>query len=205
MWMNGTTTKMMRHVLKRYGQVTIHDDYNYNRIPLIIQRIARLPPPPTLLIGLGGKQLDMIQQLERFAQEIRRTQQTEAFTRQFEMETARLTKILNDPSGDNEYLLFDFQFMLDTAGRFFYIDLDRGLKGKLKECKKCLDISSLAPGMEKLLFWLTQATSEDFLQLQQDFQEYQEAISNNSDGTIGNQTDFGKYFFQYMQKTIEVL
>lgn len=198
MRIDGTISAMMTNVLRRYGQVTIHGwEYNYNRIPLIVQRLAKVPLQPTFLIGLSeDKQHDMLSGgIEWFAQEIRRRQQTKAFETQFKTETRRLIRIMKDHSGDFMYLFFDFQLLLDTAGNFYYIDLDRDLKSPLEECEKCLNISSLEPGMEKLLFWLVQATAEDFLQLQL---SYQEAHNGSAAAPREN---FGEYFFQPIQAT----
>lgn len=126
-----STLILIQKVLKRYRQAhALNQDGTYQEGPWKWQQVRTVSQPNLVIGGTNVKQMAMLKEMESFAQEIRKRSNnynsSEAFARQFSVESKRLIKILDEPD-HGPYLLYDFQVMVDTEGRFYYTDLERAI------------------------------------------------------------------------------
>ncbi|KAL3935499.1 MAG: hypothetical protein SGARI_002951 [Bacillariaceae sp.] len=152
----------MLDVLKDYGPPK-------KSLPIVVTPVKKVPSP-NLLVKLqndGPKWTK--KRIPKFARLLRRQYygRMEQFRDTFAQEIKRLMQIVRDPK--YLHLMMDFQFLLGTDGRIYYIDFERAALSKhppvsaFKQRYKNLEAS-----LQRMLFWLTENDDDTFAKLEDD-------------------------------------
>ena len=165
----------MMAVLFAYNHLYYKHSFDDGR-NLIVQKI-RMTPNPSVLIGLcklidGNQNLAKNhRKIEEMGSLVREHGDMESFHETYKQELEKTLQIMKD---QRYFSLFkDFQVVVDITGKFYHIDLDRGVRETYRSWKQRRWHRQLETGMYTVLDWFTEDTSLiDFTKRDHEYLEY---------------------------------
>jgi hypothetical protein len=139
---------------------------------IFVTAVLKVPTPHLLVKLHGNGPVQTKLKIPEFARRLRSEnrwngQSLQTFRRTFHTEVERLLRIVRDPNHLN--LMLDFQFLLDTSGRIFYIDFERASVQKHPPVSAFQErYANLEASLQRLSFWLTENEDESFAELEED-------------------------------------
>ena len=153
-------TPEMAYVLSKYtrqwGYQKQHLTFRLETQNIVLQRVHKVPSPSLTCAFTPRKGGSMLQRMPEFIKQI---PDPAAFAKQFLIEQDRTYKIMKAYS----QLLDDFQFILDTSGHLYHIDLDRNGRGERETIRDKDDLEHKLHKKDRDMTWLLQQLTPSLL------------------------------------------